>query len=544
MPMDHSDSQHASTALDAPSGGLLARSPEWTAKLVEFASIGVLSEVIYLAFVMAFPLAPNTEGAHVVYDLEKLARDSRWLAVLYFGGLVALFVMFWRVIQVAREIEQACHTAARRRAFKLIILAFGLLFGFTLVWLYPITANDLFRYVLRGRIWAVYGASPMLHPPNDFPQDPYISFAGEFGDWVSGYGPLWEVLVQAPLRLGATDMTRGAVSLKLVALCFYLVSALLIGWSVRCGDKNGHRDRWTRPAGLLLFAWNPMVLIEGMGNGHNDMVLIASLVAGLLLWERRLWWATALALSLAAMTKATGLLTLPIFGVVLLREERTWRRRFIKAMVVACIFLAIAFVSYRALGPVEDTIRGVRDMLTTRRGYAIASAVRVVLREVVPENITEPIPRVTGQYLFALFYAGLLWRVWCGKLNLYAAAFLAYFAQLIYGATFRVWYPIWLVPLAALYAAPAMTWRMLLFSFSGEMYVLNTFLWRWWLSGWEWVKVGSTVRQWLVINLLGVPWFMFPLFGPIVIRWRRKYLARRKYGHPNVCAQYQRGEEP
>jgi hypothetical protein len=160
--------------------------------------------------------------------------------------------------------------------------------------------------------------------------------------------------------------------------------------------------------------------------------------------------------------------------------------------------------------------------LTVRRGYAIASAVRVVLREVVPGNASEPIPRTTGQYLFVLFYAGLLWRTWRGKLNLYAATFLTYFAQLIYGATFRVWYPIWLVPLAALYPAPAMTCRMLLFSFAGEMYVLNTFLWHWWLSHWEWVRRGLAARNWLVINLLGLPWFMIPLFGPIVMRWRRK----------------------
>jgi hypothetical protein len=522
MPMDYSNSQHASTTPDVPAGHVLAGSPERTAKLVELTSIGVLSGAIYLAYVMAFPLVPHTEGAHVVYDLEKLARDSRWLAILYFVGLVALFVMFWWAINVARAIEQARDTAAREKAFKLIVLAFGLLFGLTLVWLYPVTANDLFRYVLRGRIWAVHGASPMLHPPNDFPQDPYISFAGEFGDWVSGYGPLWEVLVQVPLRLGATDMAAGAVSLKFLALFFYLVSALLIGWTVSSGDKDGCRGQWTWLTGLLLFTWNPMVLIEGMGNGHNDMVLIALWVAGLLLWERKLWWAAAVALSLAAMTKATGLLMLPIFGIILLREETTWRRRFIKAAVAACIFLSLAYLSYRALGPVEETIRGVRDMLTVRRGYAIASAVRVVLREVVPGNASEPIPRTTGQYLFVLFYAGLLWRTWRGKLNLYAATFLTYFAQLIYGATFRVWYPIWLVPLAALYPAPAMTCRMLLFSFAGEMYVLNTFLWHWWLSHWEWVQRGLAARNWLVINLLGLPWFMIPLFGPIVMRWRRK----------------------
>ena len=499
--------------------------PQFFRKVAELVYIGILTEIIYVGYVIALPLIQNTQGAKRIYDLEKLTQDNQWMAGVYFAGMVALFFLFWWAIQAVKEASHVSDTPSRKRALKLVILVFGLIFGFTLVWLYPISANDLFRYVLRGRIWAVYGASPMLHPPNDFPNDPYILFAGEFGDWVSGYGPLWEILVQVPMRLGATDIVSGAISLKFVALLFYFISVVLIGWVAWPGGQVDGKKRWTPLTGLLLFAWNPMVLVEGMGNGHNDLVLLALIVAGVILWERRLWWATAAALSLAAMTKATGLLMLPVFGVVLLQSDPTWRRRIFKGIAIVCIFLVLAYLSYRAVGPIEDTIRGVRDMLTTRRGFAIASSLRVILREVIPRHIAEPIPRMAGQYLFLLFYAGLLWQIWRGKLNLAAAAFLAYFAQLMYGSTFRVWYPIWLIPLAALYPVPAMYWRMLLFSFAGEMYVLNTFLWRWWLSHWEWGlkgPLGAYWQSWTVINALAVPWFMIPLFGPMVIRWWKK----------------------
>jgi hypothetical protein len=209
--------------------------------LVQLIFIGLSTQLIYIIYIIAFPLISNTQKGGPAADLEILMRDYRWFAPIYTIGIFLLYFLFWRAMQIVSSVKyqvpsvtnETSSTIASRLTpdtLKLLILAFGLLFGFTLVFLYPITANDLFRYVLRGRIWAVYGESPMLSPPNNFPDDPYIAFAGEFGEWVSGYGPLWEIIVQAPLRLGATDMVPGSIGLKLAVLLSYLVCAILIGW--------------------------------------------------------------------------------------------------------------------------------------------------------------------------------------------------------------------------------------------------------------------------------------------------------------------------
>ena len=486
--------------------------------------LGLVTELIYVAFSLGFPLVSNTQDATKIFDVEILTRQRPWLAVIYFGGLCLLFLLFWMVLRLAQRIAT---DVSNRTLLKLLLLCFGLLFACTLVWMYPVTANDLFRYVLRGRVWAVHGSSPMLTPPNGFPNDPYILFAGEFGDWVSGYGPLWELLVQVPLRLGFADMVPGAVSLKFVVMWFYVLSAVLIGWVARPkGEDPGN----LAVVGLVIFAWNPMILVEGLGNGHNDMVLMFMMALGVILWECKAWWAAAIALSLGALTKATGLLMLPLFGVALLTEERSWGGRVAKGAASVLIFLSLVLVLYSSVGPISQTLRGVTDMLTLRRGYAIASGLRVVLREVVPAQIAEPIPRNTGRILFILFYAGLMVQIWRKKLDLTAAAFLAYFAQLMLGRTFRVWYPIWLIPLAALCPVSSTFWRMFLFSLAGELYVLNTFVWRWWLMDWSWGTTGFLSAywdKWTIINVLALPWFALPLFVPILIRWWRKI---RPYG--------------
>ena len=110
-----------------------------------------------------------------------------------------------------------------------------------------------------------------------------------------------------------------------------------------------------------------MILLEGLGNGHNDMVLMALMVLGVILWRRKAWWVAAAALSLGALTKATGLLMLPLFGVALLAEQPNWGRRLAKGAAILGIFLLLVLLLYSSVGPISQTLRGVTDMLTLRR---------------------------------------------------------------------------------------------------------------------------------------------------------------------------------
>ena len=531
--------------------------------------IGLATQLIYVLYIVAYPLISNTQAGGPAADLEILMRGYRWFAPIYTAGILLLYYLFWQAMQITASLEaqaansQPAPTSFNSHTFKLLILGFGLIFGFTLVWLYPITANDLFRYVLRGRIWAIYHESPMLTPPDAFPDDPYAAFAGEFGEWVSGYGPLWEIVVQIPLRLGAVNMVPGAISLKFIVLLCYLACAILIGWFARL-------DKSSSLAALTFFAWNPLILMQGPGNGHNDMVFMVLLVLGLIIWQRRIWWAATLILTLATLAKASALLMLPLFGMALLSHETAWRPRLLKALGAALISLVTIYLVYSVLGPVTETLQGVSDMLTTRRGFAVASGLRMLLREVVPrgaENALDPqtiwgvatlreaipckvseeavgitaylskiaaqiapcdvpenMPRTTARHIFVLFYAWLLIQLWRRKLTLVTAGFLAYFSQLMLGPTFRIWYPMWLIPLAALHLTSATFWRTFLFGLTAELSIINYFVvWRWWLRPLPWERLGLLAASyyWPVMHLLTVPWlFGIPLFGPILVkRW-------------------------
>jgi alpha-1,6-mannosyltransferase len=496
--------------------------PSLTPPFIRLTLIGIITQIIYVIYIVAFPLISNTQAGGPAADLEILMRDYRWFAPIYALGIFLLYYLFWQAIRiVATAGTQEPGDTFQVSRLKLLILTFGLLFGFTLVWLYPITANDLFRYVLRGRVWAIYGESPMLVPPNNFPNDPYIAFAGEFGNWVSGYGPLWEIMVQAPLRLGATNMVPGAISLKLIVLLGYLVCAVLLGWFSNPDHSSSSKD--SSLIALTFFAWNPLILIQGPGNGHNDLLFMTLIVLGIILWKRNLWWAATLALTLSVLAKAAALLIIPLFAVVLLRSQPTWRQRILKGLGAAFLGLVTIYLGYSLLGPVSETLHGVTAMLSTRRGFAIASEVRMILREVLSWEVAETLPRTTARYIFICFYAWLLLQLWRKKLTLVTAGFLAYFSQLMLGRTFRIWYPMWLIPFAALHLTPATFWRTFLFGLTAELSIINYFVvWRWWLRDLPWEKLGlsTTLYYWPVMHTLTVPWlFGLPLFGPVIIKW-------------------------
>jgi hypothetical protein len=71
---------------------------------------------------------------------------------------------------------------------------------------------------------------------------------------------------------------------------------------------------------VLLYAWNPLVILEFSGSGHNDSLGIVLLVASVLAWRkgRNLWAAGGLAASFLA--KYFSILLLPFF-----LWKRKWR---------------------------------------------------------------------------------------------------------------------------------------------------------------------------------------------------------------------------
>ncbi|HJR81856.1 MAG TPA: hypothetical protein VJ821_17420, partial [Anaerolineales bacterium] len=156
---------------------------------------GGLMAAIYLAYLLFFPLIPTIYLSDRVLEIEMMLREGRrWFAPIYVLGLGTLFYAFWRVLRIVHTLSKENPRAAK--SLRIWVLGIGIVCSVVLIGLYPITALDVVLYVVRARLWALYGGSPMVAVPDSFPQDPYIRFAGEYTNEVSPYGPLWELIAQ------------------------------------------------------------------------------------------------------------------------------------------------------------------------------------------------------------------------------------------------------------------------------------------------------------------------------------------------------------
>ena len=120
----------------------------------------------------------------------------------------------------------------------------------------------------------MYGANPYLHGPSAIGLDPVYPFIG--AKWVSTptvYGPVFTVL---SYTLASASIAASALAYKAIAALSSLAIVAIV-W-------NTARLRGVDPVkAAALVGLNPLVVVYGVGGGHNDMLMLALAVAGIAL---------------------------------------------------------------------------------------------------------------------------------------------------------------------------------------------------------------------------------------------------------------------
>jgi hypothetical protein len=164
-------------------------------------------------------------------------------------------------------VMHAQNKAEETRRYLPFLLVSAVIFGLTLLFQPLLFSDDVFTYIFSGRILAVYGADPLNTAPFQFPNDPYLHWVISGRGAPNIYGPLWLCIASLLVRVHASPATMLTL-FKGVALLAHLVNCLLV-WAIL-----GRIAPQRRMLGTLLYAWNPLALIELAGSGHNEGVLI------------------------------------------------------------------------------------------------------------------------------------------------------------------------------------------------------------------------------------------------------------------------------
>lgn len=422
------------------------------------------------------------------YPLPALATPLALVAL----GLASAWLYFW-----ARDLHRftqgitayislfigqfdiyllACYLVLKRPAAQsrrvifitiTIVLLFAALFRVELVRERPYLSTDTYRYLWDGHVQAE-GINPYRYVPNApelqnlrdqniFPKINRADFAP------TPYPPVAQAIYYLAYLVSPLNLT----AFKMMMAVFDLIGILAVMLALA---RTG-RD----PALAIIYAWHPILIIEGAHTGHVESLFIAFLALALLARAYRKPMLTGLAIGLAAMVKFYPALVLPAFfftdqqsaesltGRVNQKSSVEWLSRlrsvlFNKSnLLLISAFVATVVISYLPYIGVGLRVFGYLPNEFKEEGYTDAGE-RYFLLAVL--RVIAPIPTSVflGAAAIAMLGLGLWWMI-RNKRDATDAArgAIALIGLFWFIATPRyAWYYAWILPFLCF--APRIEW--------------------------------------------------------------------------------------
>jgi len=358
-------------------------------------------------FLLPFPLLRYYNYKRVVFG--HIAGRSVGGALGASLAVLTLFLLYYLAYRF-------CRGQNDRRLWAAVLIG-ALLFALVNFFVHVFTTTDIYDYVAGGRITGIHGGNPYLQPPNHYPDDPFMDQAA-WRDVPSLYGPLWQILSGLVGIAAGNWMWTNVLAYKGIALMSYLMSTVTIAAILnRTAPERAL-------SGTLLFAWNPLILMEGVANAHNDTLMIALLLGSLWVlaqtrrttapmkdhaWELVFNGLALFLLGLAVLVKVVPILLLPLFLMLLLFKERGWHRKLGLGLLLLAPVALAAFQFYRGFWEWPEIASAFARRVEMFR-MSLASMTMEVLLQHVGQEKAQVIASRPFLVLFALSYLLILAR--------------------------------------------------------------------------------------------------------------------------------------
>lgn len=142
---------------------------------------------------------------------------------------------------------------------------------------YNALSHDVFNYIFNARMLVKYGANPHQVTALKFAYDPWTRFMNNVHT-TAPYGQVWTYISIIPYLLGFNKFFLTWLNFKVFAFLGLLITFYLLNQYV-----NKERNKYRALAILFL---NPLILIETLGNAHNDWWMMWPVLASLLLVKK------------------------------------------------------------------------------------------------------------------------------------------------------------------------------------------------------------------------------------------------------------------
>ena len=264
----------------------------------------------------------------------------------------------------------------------------------------PTLSDDVYRYLWDGHLVAS-GVNPYRFAIADPAGDPYEIAARALAnnpDLSSPYLPVANLVFAAlALVTPAMSLAVQVTVLQAAMVVLDLVTAALLAIALRLAGLPRHR--------LLLWLWNPLVIVEIAHGAHLDALMLVLFADGLIAQLRSPMEAGAPALTaLATLTRPV-----PGFAAIALLPLWSWRQRgiYVGTLVAFCVPFGLA-AGFGLESPPTGT-----GLFGSARVYSDTFRFNSALYQSLEARLSDP---QLVQGLAAVAFAGIavftLWRAW------------------------------------------------------------------------------------------------------------------------------------
>jgi hypothetical protein len=352
--------------------------------------------------------------------------------------------------------------------------------------------TDIFSYVMYSHIAGPIGANPYTSLPSWYPEVRIFHWIHPL--WQNApsiYGPAW-IDLTLPL---ARAVARASEVDKVLAYKALVNVGHLLGVAVLAYLVHQVRPGHVLEA-VVMYAWNPLIIFEFGGNGHNDAMMVSVMLLGLALYVSSARWLGIVTVAVSMLLKMTSLFLLPFYAMAWAREQSSWLR-FFGVGILATLSVPVVIAAFywpwwnglETISPIINWSQGpmynnyVPDTLAyflARRdltmGIGVADPMKVL------EGWRDTIKTV-ARIIFVLWCAVELWRV-RGPLGIAGAGARVMLIFLVVVNTWVLpWYFSWPLALAVVVGWESVTAKVLLgFSLSAPTVMYYHHFWHPYMS--------------------------------------------------------------
>ena len=401
-------------------------------------------------------------------------------------GFFSAFLLYGVSLFLLRVLRSPAHkeldhypshcSFTNQRFCAITILCFSLLFRM-IMWLSPpALSDDIYRYLWEGKL-LVAGINPFTYAPSDpsleHLHDLTIFLHINHKEYAAIYPPLNQFIFALSTLISPTITT-----MNLTFILFDLFTMLMLMFILR--DLRMDLKR------IIIYAWNPLIIMEFAGSGHLDSAGIFFLMLALYLCTKKRTYSPTIFLSLSFLNKFLPLIFLPF---ILTRKK-------VLNLVIFLLTVATLYIPFSGAG---------KKIFLSLLIYSQQWVFNASLYEVFLWMVSSPLKArgISFVVLFLIVTGLFVWyKVKKGNEDeglVYRVSFIALGSLLLLTPVLHPWYLCWMVPLLVIY--PNRAWMFL----TGSV-----FLSYWVLKGY--VETGVWKESVMVKTVEYLPFYSLLLF--------------------------------